>query len=82
MIFDRLLCAVLLTLGVACIGTEVLGVHEFMWSKYQAWNYLVIGSMLVTAATAALPGFEDYQGGGPLTLGGVLTAAFEELTAK
>lgn len=34
------------------------------------------------AATAALPGFEDYQGGGPLTLGGVLTAAFEELSAR
>jgi hypothetical protein len=35
------------------------------------------------AATAALPGFENYQGSGTvLTLGGVLTAAFEELSAK
>lgn len=35
------------------------------------------------AATAALPGFENYQSSGTvLTLGGVLTAAFEELSAK
>jgi glyoxylase-like metal-dependent hydrolase (beta-lactamase superfamily II) len=33
-------------------------------------------------ATATLPGFESYQGSGSLTLGGVLTAAFEELSAK
>ena len=33
-------------------------------------------------ATAALPGFEDYQGGGSLTLSGVLSATFDELTAK
>jgi cyclase len=33
-------------------------------------------------AAASLPGFESYQGGGTLTLGGVLTAAFEELSAK
>ena len=34
------------------------------------------------AATASLPGFENYQGGGALSLSGVLTAAFEELSAK
>jgi glyoxylase-like metal-dependent hydrolase (beta-lactamase superfamily II) len=34
------------------------------------------------AATAALPGFEGYQGGGALTLAGVLGVAFDELTAK
>ena len=35
------------------------------------------------AATASLPGFEQYQASGTaLTLGGVLTAAYEELTAK
>jgi glyoxylase-like metal-dependent hydrolase (beta-lactamase superfamily II) len=34
------------------------------------------------AAATALPGFDTYQGGGVLTLGGVLTAAYEELTAK
>jgi glyoxylase-like metal-dependent hydrolase (beta-lactamase superfamily II) len=34
------------------------------------------------AAAASLPGFESYQGGGTLTLGGVLTAAFDELSAK
>jgi glyoxylase-like metal-dependent hydrolase (beta-lactamase superfamily II) len=34
------------------------------------------------AATAALPGFESYQGGGALTLAGVLGVAFDELTAK
>lgn len=34
------------------------------------------------ASTTTLPGFENYQGGGGLTLGGVLTAAFDELTAK
>lgn len=33
-------------------------------------------------AAASLPGFDSYQGGGALTLGGVLTAAFEELSAK
>lgn len=33
-------------------------------------------------ATAALPGFETYQGGGPLTLSGVLGVAYDELTAK
>ena len=35
------------------------------------------------AAAASLPGFETYQGSGTvLTLGGVLTAAFEELSVK
>jgi len=34
------------------------------------------------AAAAALPGFEGYQGGGPLTLKGVLENAYDELTAK
>jgi glyoxylase-like metal-dependent hydrolase (beta-lactamase superfamily II) len=33
-------------------------------------------------ATAALPGFEGYQGGGALSLSGVLGVAFDELTAK
>ena len=37
----------------------------------------------VIAAATALPGFENYQSSGTaLTLGGVLTAAFEELSAK
>jgi len=34
------------------------------------------------AAAAVLPGFESYQGGGVLTLAGVLGVAFDELTAK
>jgi glyoxylase-like metal-dependent hydrolase (beta-lactamase superfamily II) len=35
------------------------------------------------AAAASLPGFENYQGSGTvLTLGGVLTAAYDELSAK
>jgi cyclase len=34
------------------------------------------------ATAASLPGFETYQGGGALTLGGVLGVAYEELTAK
>jgi cyclase len=34
------------------------------------------------AATASLPGFENYQGGGVLTLKGVLENAYDELTAK
>jgi cyclase len=34
------------------------------------------------AATAALPGFENYQGGGALTLAGVLGVAYDELTSK
>jgi cyclase len=34
------------------------------------------------AGTAALPGFEGYQGGGVLTLAGVLGVAYDELTAK
>lgn len=34
------------------------------------------------AATAALPGFEGYQGGGVLSLSGVLNAAFDELSAR
>ena len=35
------------------------------------------------AAAASLPGFESYQGSGTvLTLGGVLTAAYEELSAR
>lgn len=33
-------------------------------------------------ATAALPGFEAYQGGGALSLSGVLAVAFDELSAK
>lgn len=34
------------------------------------------------AATPTLPGFENYQGGGALTLKGVLEVAYDELTAK
>lgn len=34
------------------------------------------------AATTALPGFEHYQGGGALSLSGVLGVAYDELTAK
>ena len=34
------------------------------------------------AAIPTLPGFEAYQGGGTLTLAGVLGVAYEELTAK
>lgn len=34
------------------------------------------------SATAALPGFEQYQGGGTLTLGNVLAVAFDELSAR
>jgi glyoxylase-like metal-dependent hydrolase (beta-lactamase superfamily II) len=34
------------------------------------------------AATASLPGFDTYQGGGVLTLKGVLEAAYDELTTK
>jgi cyclase len=34
------------------------------------------------AATAALPGFEGYQGGGVLSLSGVLGVAYDELSAK
>jgi cyclase len=34
------------------------------------------------AATPALPGFEGYQGGGALSLSGVLGVAFDELSAK
>ncbi len=34
------------------------------------------------AATAALAGFEGYQGGGALSLAGVLGVAYDELTAK
>jgi glyoxylase-like metal-dependent hydrolase (beta-lactamase superfamily II) len=33
-------------------------------------------------ATPSLPGFEGYQGGGTLTLAGVLAVAFDELSAK
>lgn len=33
-------------------------------------------------ATPSLPGFEQYQGGGTLTLAGVLAVAFDELSAK
>jgi len=33
-------------------------------------------------ATASLPGFEQYQGSGTLTLAGVLDVAFDELSAK
>lgn len=36
----------------------------------------------VIAAAEALHGFESYQGGGPLTLKGVLESAYDELTAK
>jgi hypothetical protein len=34
------------------------------------------------AATTAPPGFDGYQGGGVLTLSGVLGVAYDELTAK
>lgn len=34
------------------------------------------------AAAASLPGFESYQGGGALTLSGVLAVAYDELSAR
>jgi hypothetical protein len=34
------------------------------------------------AATPSLPGFESYMNAAPLTLGGVLGVAYDELTAK
>src|SRR3982074_2700217 len=52
---DGLLSAVLLLFGFACVGCEVFGAYEFMWAKFQEWNYLVIGVMLVTALTGVLP---------------------------
>ena len=39
------------------------------------------GKEAITAA-ASLPGFEGYQGGGTLTLAGVLGVAYDELSAK
>jgi len=52
---DALLGKVLLLFGFACVGCEVFGAYEFMWAKYHTWNYLVVGSMLVTALAGVLP---------------------------
>ena len=47
--------AALLAFGFGCVGCEVLGAYEFMWAKRRMWDYLVVGSMLVTGAAGVLP---------------------------
>lgn len=62
----------------------VLGFRDYL-SQVLAFTRKEIArgqTMDAIAATASLPGFESYQGGGVLTLKGVLESAYDELTAK
>jgi hypothetical protein len=52
---DALLGIVLLLFGFSCVGCEVFGAYEFLWSKFGEWNYLVVGGMLVTSLAGVLP---------------------------
>jgi hypothetical protein len=52
---DALLDVILLLFGFACVGCEVLGAYQFLWSRFGEWNYLVIGGMLVTSLAGVLP---------------------------
>jgi len=52
---DLLIGSALVLFGFACVGTEAYGVYEFMWAKEHGWTYLVVGSIIVTLATAFLP---------------------------
>jgi hypothetical protein len=52
---DALLDLILLLFGFACVGCEVLGAYQFLWSKFGEWNYLVVGGMLVTSLAGVLP---------------------------
>jgi hypothetical protein len=52
---DILIRAILIAFGLACVGTETFGTYEFLWDKYHAWNYLVVGGIIVTSLAAVLP---------------------------
>jgi hypothetical protein len=52
---DILIRAILIAFGLACVGTETFGTYEFLWDKYHAWNYLVVGGIIVTSLAALLP---------------------------
>ena len=52
---DMIIRVILIACGLACVGTEVWGAFDFMWEKYGRWNYLVVGSLVLTSLTVMLP---------------------------
>ena len=52
--------AVLILAGLACVACEMWGSYEFMIEKHGRWNYLVAGSLVVTALSALLPMAAEY----------------------
>lgn len=52
---DGITRAILITAGLACVGCEVWGSYDYMIEKYGRWNYLVVGSLVLTALAAVLP---------------------------
>jgi hypothetical protein len=46
---------ILILFGLACVGCEVWGSFDYMMEKYGRWNYLVVGSLVLTALAAVLP---------------------------
>ena len=57
---DFVIRAVLITAGLACVGTEVFGTYEFLIEKHGRLNYLVVGGLIVTALAAVLPMAAEY----------------------
>lgn len=58
--------------------------HDYLSAALDFTQKAIAGGQTkdAIAATASLPGFESYQGGGVLTLKGVLESAYDELTTK
>jgi hypothetical protein len=52
---DGIIRTVLIAFGLACVGCEVWGSYDYMFEKYGRWNYLVVGSLVLTALAAVLP---------------------------
>jgi hypothetical protein len=41
--------------GLACVACEVWGSYDYTFEKYGRWNYLLVGSLVLTALAAVLP---------------------------
>ena len=57
---DMAIRAALIVAGLACVACEVWGSFDFMWEKYGRWNYLVVGSLVLTGLSAVLPLAAEY----------------------
>ena len=57
---DLAIRTALILAGLACVACEVWGSFDFMWEKYGRWNYLVVGSLVLTGLSAVLPLAAEY----------------------